>query len=394
LGTASLALSSGEPELELTILMPCLNEAETLATCIDKALSFLQRNKVVGEVLIADNGSTDGSIDIGKGLGARVELVPIRGYGAALHHGIAAARGRYVIMGDSDQSYDFGALEPFLEKLRGGYDLVMGNRFRGGIERGAMPFLHRYLGNPVLSFLGRVFFPGPIHDFHCGLRGVNRQSILALGLKSRGMEFASEMVVRSLLAGLAICEVPTTLSRDGRSRPPHLRTWHDGWRHLRFLLLFSPRWLFLYPGILIMIAGIVMSLALLTGPVSIVSGITFDVHSLILGCFAILVGTQAVSFAVISRRYAAARGFLPASRYLNRYVHLITLERILIPAALLVVLGLGGISYSVFQWAAADFGPLPYAELVRMLIVSSTALALGLQIAFTAFLMAMLDIDV
>jgi glycosyltransferase involved in cell wall biosynthesis len=385
--------SSSYQDIELTILMPCLNEAETLAGCIEKASGYLARSGVKGEVLIADNGSTDGSIEIAEGLGARVVHVPIRGYGAALLHGIAAARGRFVIMGDSDLSYDFENLESFVEKLRGGCDLVMGNRFRGGIAPDAMPFLHKYLGNPVLSFIGRLFFLIPVGDFHCGLRGFNRQAILDLNLKSLGMEFASEMVVRSSLAGLSIAEAPTTLAKDGRSRPPHLRTWRDGWRHLRFLLLFCPRWLFLYPGIAVLAFGLILSLALLPGPIALSPNISIDVHTLIVGCFAVLVGTQLISFAVISRRYAAARGFLPGSRYLDDYGEWITLEKILIPALVLFVLGLGGIAYCVFRWVAVDFGPLQYSELIRVLTLSATAVAMGLQIAFTAFLMAMFDID-
>ena len=241
--------------MELTILMPCLNEAETIARCVDKARSFLARTGTEGEVLVADNGSNDGSIQIAEAHGARVAHVAMRGYGAALIHGINAAHGKYVIMADSDDSYDLQHLDAFISQLRQGNDLVMGNRFKGGIAQGAMPFLHKYLGNPVLSRIGRLFFSIPVHDFHCGLRGFNRQRILDLELATTGMEFASEMVVRSALAKYKITEVPTTLQKDGRSRPPHLRTWSDGWRHLRFLLLLCPRWLFLYPGIAILLMG-------------------------------------------------------------------------------------------------------------------------------------------
>ena len=392
LNTSDHSVTSSQ-NIELTILLPCLNEAETLAGCIEKAFAFLRRSGVKGEVLVADNGSTDGSTEIAEGLGARVIHVPIRGYGAALMHGIAAARGRYVIMGDSDLSYDFQNLDPFLDKLRSGCNLVMGNRFHGGIASGAMPFLHKYLGNPVLSFIGRLFFSIPVGDFHCGLRGFNRQSILDLGLKSPGMEFASEMVVRSSLAGLSIAEVPTTLSKDGRSRPPHLRTWHDGWRHLRFLLLFCPRWLFLYPGIAMLALGVLLSVVLLLGPVALTPNISIDVHTLIVGCFAMLVGVQLISFAIVSRRFAAMRGFLPRSRHLDEYGNFITLERALIPAVVLFLLGLGGVGYCIFRWAAVDFGPLQYSELIRVLTVSATGVAMGIQIAFTAFLMAMLDVD-
>lgn len=380
--------------LELTILMPCLNEAETLATCIDKAQAYLQRTGVRGEVLIADNGSTDGSIEIAQTHGARVVHVPIRGYGAALSHGIANARGKYVIMGDSDDSYDFSKLDPFVAKLREGNDLVMGNRFRGGIAPGAMPFMHRYLGNPVLSFIGRLFFSIPIHDFHCGLRGFNRERILALHLNTTGMEFASEMVVRSALAEYAIAEVPTTLSKDGRSRPPHLRTWRDGWRHLRFLLLYSPRWLFLYPGLIIFAIGAVLTFALLPGPITIAQGLTLDVHSIVAGCITMLIGTQCISFALVARRYAAARGLLPTEYALKRYLSPLTLERLLIVAGLLLIAGLAGVVRCLVVWGHTGFGPLRYGELIRQLVVSGTGIALAMQIAFTSFLSAMLDIEV
>jgi glycosyltransferase involved in cell wall biosynthesis len=382
------------PSLELTILMPCLNEAETLATCIDKAQAYLQKSGVHGEVLIADNGSTDGSIEIAQQHGARIVQVPIRGYGAALSHGISNARGKYVIMGDSDDSYDFSKLDPFVAKLREGNDLVMGNRFRGGIAPGAMPFLHKYLGNPVLSFIGRLFFSIPIHDFHCGLRGFNRDRIIALHLNTIGMEFASEMVVRSALAKYTIIEVPTTLSPDGRSRPPHLRTWRDGWRHLRFLLLFSPRWLFLYPGLITVAIGALLTFALLPGPITVAHGITLDVHSIVAACITMLIGTQCISFALVARRYAASRGLLPAEYTLKRYVSPLTLERLLIIAGLLIVAGLIGVVRCLLIWGDTGFGPLRYGELIRLLIVSGTAIALGMQIAFTSFLSAMLDIQI
>lgn len=380
--------------LELTILMPCLNEAETLATCIDKAQAYLERSGIQGEVLIADNGSTDGSIEIAHAHGARVVHVPIRGYGAALSHGIADAHGKFVIMGDSDDSYDFSRLAPFVEKLRGGFDLVMGNRFKGGVAPGAMPFLHRYLGNPVLSFIGRLFFSIPTGDFHCGLRGFNRQRILDLNLTTTGMEFASEMVVRSALAKYAIIEVPTTLAPDGRSRPPHLRTWRDGWRHLRFLLLFSPRWLFLYPGLITFALGALLTFALLPGPITVAHGITLDVHSIVVGCITMLIGTQCISFAIVARRYAAARGLLPTDYRLKNVISPLTLERALIAAGVLLVGGLVGVIYCLNIWRDAGFGPLRYGELLRSLTVSGTAIALAMQIAFTSFLSAILDIEV
>ncbi len=290
-------------DLELTILMPCLNEAETLQLCIKKANQYLKDNSVSGEVLIADNGSTDGSQKIATHEGARVIDVPVKGYGAAIIHGINAAKGKYIIMGDSDDSYDFLKLDPYVEKLREGFDLVMGNRFLGGIEKGAMPFLHKYLGNPVLSFIGRLFFKIKIRDFHCGLRGFNKKSIKALNLQTTGMEFASEMVVKAALFHLRIGEVPTILSQDGRSRPPHLRTWRDGWRHLRFLLLFSPAWLFFYPGILTFVVGLSGVITLSMVSISIGS-ITLDIHTLLYSSFATIMGFQAILFYLLSRTFA------------------------------------------------------------------------------------------
>lgn len=380
--------------LELTILMPCLNEAETLAICIDKAQAYLKDSNVRGEVLVADNGSTDGSIEIAEKHGARVVHVPVRGYGAALSHGIANAHGKFVIMGDSDDSYDFSRLGPFVDDLRKGTDLVMGNRFKGGIAPGAMPFLHKYLGNPVLSFIGRLFFSIPVRDFHCGLRGFNRERILALNLMTTGMEFASELVVRSALAKYSITEVPTALSQDGRSRPPHLRTWRDGWRHLRFLLLFSPRWLFLYPGLITFALGAVLTFALLPGPVTIARGVTLDVHSIIVGCITMIIGTQCISFAIVARRYAAARGLLPADYRLKRAISPLTLERALMFAGVLLVAGAAGVIHCLNTWRSAGFGPLRYGELLRLLLVSGTGIALATQIGFTSFLSAFLDIKV
>ena len=375
--------------LELTILMPCLNVAETLATCIQKALGYLARSGVSGEVLIADNGSTDGSQAIARGLGARVIDVPEKGYGAALIAGIAGARGRYVIMGDSDDSYDFSALDPFITKLRDGYDLVMGNRFKGGIAPGAMPPLHRYLGNPVLSTIGRVFFGGPIRDFHCGLRGFSRAAITALDLRAPGMEFASEMVVKATMRGLRITEVPTTLSPDGRSRPPHLRSWRDGWRHLRFLLIFCPRWLFLYPGAVLFTLGALAMAALLAGPVRL-GGITLDVHSLLYASGAVVMGFQAVQFWVFARLYGGVTGLLPEPQRLTRALSRFGLEAALVVAGVLLLLGLGLGLFAVAQWGTQDFGALSGGKVMRLAIASVTAMLLGLQLAFGAFFLALL----
>lgn len=391
-GSADVKPSLAVKPLELTILMPCLDESETLAICIEKASDFLERTGILGEILIADNGSTDGSVEIALKQGARVIQVARRGYGAALLAGIEEAKGTYVIMGDGDGSYDFSRLDQFVEKLREGCDLVIGDRFEGGIAAGAMPAAHRYLGNPVLSFLGRLFFPPGVNDFHCGLRGFRREAALKLGLRMPGMEFASEMVVRALLARQKIAEVPTTLRPDGRSRPPHLRTWRDGWRHLRFLLLFSPRWLFLYPGIAILGLGISLTALLLPGPISVAPHVTLDIHSFVVGCFALLVGTQCISFAFVSRRYAESRGFLPAAAG-DRYQSPYSLEKVLLCAGLVLCIGLGGIGYCVVKWASLDFGPIAYPALVRILLVSSTLVALAIQIALAAFLSAMFEID-
>ena len=377
------------PDLELTILMPCLNEAETLGVCVAKAMGYLARSGVAGEVLIADNGSTDGSQAIATAGGARVVAVPERGYGAALIAGIRAARGRFVIMGDSDDSYDFTALDPFVAQLRAGCQLVMGNRFRGGIAPGAMPPLHRYLGNPVLSTVGRVFFGAPVGDFHCGLRGFERAAMLALDLRAPGMEFASEMVVKATMQGLRIAEVPTTLSPDGRSRPPHLRSWRDGWRHLRFLLVFCPRWLFLYPGAALFALGLAAMLALLSGPVRI-SGVTFDVHTLLYAAGATVMGFQALQFWVFARIYGGLEGVVPEARRLTAALARFGLEPALILAALLVAAGLGLGFTALARWGAEGFGALGGFGAMRLVIASVTSMLLGLQLAFGAFFVAVL----
>jgi hypothetical protein len=376
---------------ELTILMPCLNEARTLGLCIGRAQEFLNRVGVIGEVLIADNGSTDGSQALATAAGARVLDVPRRGYGAALIAGIADARGRFVVMGDSDASYDFAALDGFLAKLREGHALVMGNRFQGGIAPGAMPALHRYLGNPVLSGIGRLFFHAPVGDFHCGLRGFDRAAILALDLQALGMEFASEMVVKATLKGLSIAEVPTTLSPDGRGRPPHLRSWRDGWRHLRFLLLFSPRWLFLHPGLALIVLGVAGMLWLLPGP-RVVGGITFDIHTLLYAAVFLVVGCQSVLFAVFTKVYGMREGFLPPDPKLRRLLDLISLEVGLLVGGVLLLLGLGAAVYAVGAWSGRGFGPLPPDAVMRIVIPSSAAILVALQLMYGAFFISILDI--
>ena len=371
------------PTLELSIIMPCLNEAETLATCIGKARDYLERHKIAGEVLIADNGSSDGSQEIATNSGARVVPIPERGYGSALRGGIAAAKGQYIIMGDADDSYDFTNLSPFLEKLRQGYDLVMGNRFQGGIKPGAMPVLHKYLGNPVLTWLGRLFFGSPCGDFHCGLRGFSKQAIEQLNLRTTGMEFASEMVVKASLYGLKITEVPTTLSPDGRSRPPHLKTWRDGWRHLRFLLMYSPRWLFLYPGLALMFLGFVATIWFMTQP---------RVHTLLYSATALIIGFQIVSFAIFTKAFAISEGLLPEDRKLRRFLRYINLEVGLSIGVILFLLGMGGSLYALYIWNARLYGSLDPAVTMRIVIPSVTALALGVQVVFSSFFLSVLGL--
>ena len=372
--------------LELTILMPCLNEAETIEVCVRKALGFLDRSGVMGEVLIADNGSTDGSQAMAEALGARVVAVSEKGYGAALMGGIAAARGQFVIMGDADDSYDFENLDGMVEHLRGGADLVMGNRFKGGIAPGAMPPLHRYLGNPVLSFIGRLFFSIPVGDFHCGLRGFARQSILDLGLQSSGMEFASEMVVKASLNKLRIEETPATLKPDGRSRPPHLKTWRDGWRHLRFLLLHSPRYLFIYPGVALIALGLLGSLALAPGEMRVTPSLRLDINSLVVACFSVLIGVQLVMFGALARRYQALEGVLPPSANFHKFLLGLSLEPILRAALVIFVAGGGGIAWAVIHWAGSGFGDLADHGVMRVLVISLTGVAVAIQLAAAGFL--------
>jgi glycosyltransferase involved in cell wall biosynthesis len=378
-------------EVELSIVMPCLNEAETLGTCIKKAVAYLEKSGIKGEVVIGDNGSTDGSQEIAREAGARVIDIPRRGYGAALMGAIEASRGRYVIMGDSDDSYDFSSLDLYVEKLREGYDLVMGNRFKGGIKPGAMPFLHRYLGNPVLSFIGRLFFKSKVGDFHCGLRGFRQDIITVLGLQTTGMEFASEMVVKSTLFNLKIAEVPTVLSPDGRSRPPHLRTWRDGWRHLRFLLIFSPRWLFLIPGIVLTVIGLVVGGAIMHGP-KIIGGVAFDTNTLMYSGTAVAVGVQAILFGLLTRIYGMQMGFLPQKEALARFRDKATLEKGLIAGVLIFLVGVAGAIYSILSWRSTGYGPLVYADILRTVIPSAVAIIVGFEVALAAFFMGVLAI--
>lgn len=379
-------------EIELSILMPCLNEAETLATCITKARTYLDESGISGEIVIADNGSTDGSQRIAEDLGARVVDVPEKGYGAALIGGIAAARGTYVIMGDADDSYDFSHLDAFVERLRSGDQLVMGNRFLGGIEPGAMPPLHKYLGNPALSAVGRIFFRSPIRDFHCGLRGFNRQAILDLKLQTTGMEFASEMVVKASLGGTRVSEVPTTLKKDGRSRPPHLRSWRDGWRHLRFLLIYSPRWLFLVPGTVAFGIGILGTFFLTLGPL-VIGPIGFDLSSQVYLAALSVVGYQAVLFAILTKIYAQHEGFrIPRSRNFDRLERRISLESAAVVGVILFLLGLAIAVIQFSMWAASGFGALDADSTLRVAIPASLLMILGAQTIMAGMFLGVLSV--
>lgn len=378
------------PDVELTIVMPCLNEAETVAICVRKSVRFLIDHRIVGEVVVADNGSTDGSQVLANAAGARVVGVPDKGYGAALKGGIAAARGRFVIMGDADDSYDFSALAPFVAALRDGGELVMGNRFKGGIADGAMPVLHRWLGNPVLSALGRLTTGSAVGDFHCGLRGFRRDKVATLALQADGMEFASEMVVKAALAGLDVREVPTTLSPDGRSRPPHLRTWRDGWRHLKFLLTWAPKWLFVLPGAALAGAGALGSLRLSVAPIEL-GAVELGVHTQLFAAMAVLLGCQLIGFGILARLFGVARGMWPAGKGTRRFRRLFTVERGVVAGGVLTFSGLA-LAASLFAgWAESGFGGQEPAQLMRLAIPAVLATCLGVQAVMTSFFVGLLD---
>jgi glycosyltransferase involved in cell wall biosynthesis len=377
--------------VELSIVMPCLNEAESLASCIGKARRFLRDNRISGEIIIADNGSSDGSQKIARELGVCLVSAQPKGYGNALMGGIQAAHGTYVIMGDADDSYDFTQLLPFLDKLRSGNDLVLGNRFRGGIKAGAMPALHRYFGNPLLTAIGRLFFRGGPGDFYCGLRGFNRQAILDLDLRTTGMEFALEMVVKAILCDRQIAEVPIVLSPAGRSRPPHLRSWRDGWRSLRFLLLYSPRWLFLYPGAVLMIAGTLIGVRLLLGP-QVIEGVSFDVHTLLYSAAATMVGYQSIIFAFFTKLFAISEGLLPEDPRLTKLFKYITLESGLIAGVAMILGGLAASLYAVSLWKARFFGPLDPFRTLRIVIPAATLIVIGSQTVLSSFFLSVLGL--
>jgi len=379
-------------KIELTILMPCLNEEETIGICIKKSKDFLKNNKVNGEILIADNGSTDKSIAIAKKLGARIVNVEEKGYGSALICGCNNAYGKYVIMGDSDDSYDFLHLEKFLEKLREGYDLVMGNRFKGGIEKGAMPFSHRYIGTPLLSFIGRVFFHSKIRDFNCGLRGYNKEKIQKLKLSCTGMEYASEMIVKAELNNLKIAEVPTTLKKDGRTRKPHLKTFSDGWRHLNFLLVNAPNWLFLIPGLLLFIIGIVGVILLFNGKLSVTSDLNLGIHSMLYFSSFIIIGFQLCIFYLFAKIYAyKVRIVDKLNRITNYIMNAPTLKFVLL-GIFLIIIGLVLSVVSFLSWKNIKFGNLNSEIFMPQVIIANCSIILGLQVFFSAFLINVMNI--
>jgi glycosyltransferase involved in cell wall biosynthesis len=384
--------SSSRTGVEVSIVMPCLNEAETLARCIQNAQNAIEKVGLAAEIIVADNGSTDGSVAIANELGARVVAVARKGYGNALLGGIEAAQGTFVVMGDADDSYDFGAIGPFIDELRAGADLVVGNRFAGGIEPGAMPWSHRWVGNPVLTRIGKVFFHSPVGDMHCGLRAFRKEAFERMQLRAAGMEFASEMVIKASLKGMRIAEVPVILRPDGRSRPPHLRTWRDGWRHLRFMLLFSPRWLFLYPGVVLFAVGVILSGLLIAGPMR-VGAIRLDIHTLLVAGFLCLMGYQLVLFAVFTKIFAIREGFHPPHPLLQRLFDYITLEVGLLAGALMALAGGVGLIVAVVSWQAVGFGNLDPSLTMREVIPAVVLLALGTQTVFASFFISILSID-
>lgn len=371
--------------------MPCLNEAETLEACIRKAQQAIRNHGLRAEIVIADNGSTDGSQAIAERLGARVVSVSEKGYGAALRGGIEAARGRYVIMGDSDDSYDFASIQPFVARLRDGCDLVMGNRFQGGIMPGAMPWKHRWIGNPVLTGIGRLFFHCPAGDFHCGLRGFSREAYERMELQTTGMEFASEMVIKATLKGMRIAEVPTVLHPDGRSRPPHLRSWRDGWRHLRFMLLYSPRWMFLWPGGVCFLSGLLASLLLTWGPVE-AFGIGFDIHTLLVAAFVCLLGFQLLVFGVFTKIYAVTEGFHPPSPSWNRRWGKLNLEAGVLTGVAVALVGLGLLASAAWSWRALGLGALEPRVTMRQVIPAVMLMMLGVQTVFASFFLGIVSL--
>jgi glycosyltransferase involved in cell wall biosynthesis len=388
----SKARANDPPQKELSIVLPCLNEARTVGSCVSKAAGFLKKYKINGEVIVADNGSTDRSIEISRKAGARVVQVEQKGYGSALRGGFEAAHGKYIIMADADDSYDLVNLMPFVEKLREGYDLVMGNRFKGGIKKGAMPWHHRYIGNPILSFLGKLFFKTPVNDFHCGLRGFTKEAIQKIDLQTTGMELASEIVIKSSILEMKVCEVPTPLSPDGRDRPPHLRSFRDGWRHLRFLLLYSPAWLFLYPGILLVSIGTISSFALFFGPVDI--GIRpLDFHSFIIAGTIMMLGLTTLSFASITRVFAYNFGLLPNRPAFFNLFRFLNLEIGLASGFITLLFGIFLILRAVILSYSPGFDSIGFGNSVRLIYGACLAIMTGGQIILSSFVLSILGIN-
>jgi hypothetical protein len=380
--------------LELSIVLPCLNEAETIEPCVAAAVKCLHDNSINGEVLVGDNGSTDGSQEMARRAGARVVDIPRRGYGAALMGAVEASRGRFIVMADADMSYDFAASVDFLKKLREGNDLVMGNRFKGGIMPGAMPFKNRWLGNPVLTGIGRIIYSSPISDFHSGMRGFSRSAYDAMNLRTTGMEFASEMVVKATVMKMRMAEVPIVLHPDGRSRPPHLKPWSDGWRHLRFLLLLSPRWTLVYPGVILGLIGLAIGLPLLMG-VTHLGRIGLGPHTLAASGFMIMVGYTAITVGIAARIYTMQEQLgPPSSEMLNRWFRLITLERGLVAGALTLISGFGVAGWVLFRWWQSGFGPLPLERTIRPMLVGGFLVAIGFQTVLMSFFYSMLGLSV
>ena len=388
----SPAVKGAPTSVEVSIVMPCLNEVETLAACIEKARQAIEEGGYSAEIIVADNGSSDGSQLLARELGATVVPVQRKGYGSALIGGIDAAHGRLVVMGDADASYDFASIAPLISKLREGYDLVVGNRFLGGIQPGAMPWSHRWLGNPGLTRISRIFFNAPVGDTHCGLRAFTKDAYQRMRLRATGMEFASEMVIKASLKGMRITEVPVVLHPDGRSRPPHLRTWRDGWRHLRFMLLFSPRWLFLYPGMVLFGLSLLVGAALETGPKAI-GPFGFDIHTLLLAGFGSLIGYQLIVFAVFTKVFAMREGFHPPNRNYSAMFRYVQLETGLALGALMFALGVAGIVIAVLSWGAVGFGALDPRLTMREIIPAAVLLTLGVQTIFASFFLSILGLD-
>lgn len=375
----------------VTVVMPCLNEAQTLETCIKKAQFYFTNNKIEGEIIIADNGSTDGSQEIARNLGAKVVSIPQKGYGNALKGGINEAKGDYIIMGDADDSYDFSKLELFINALNEGADFVIGNRFKGGIEKNAMPFLHKYLGNPVLSFLGRLFFNSKIGDFHCGLRGFTKEAYQKLELTTSGMEFASELIVKAHLNQLTIAEVPTILHKDGRNRKPHLNTWQDGWRHLRFLLLYSPKWLFFFPSVFMMLVGFICSLFLIIAPIKI-GNIVFDVHTLLYSTSLFITGFQFFIFYGLTKVFAVTHNLLPKSNRYEAIFKFISLEKGIIIGFLFTISGIILSIYGFSIWSKENFGALNVTKTLRIIIPAVSIIVIGIQIILFSFFFSILGL--